>query len=118
MQARRLAEDREWDAIKRGDDPAALSAFLNKHPNGAHAADAAQLVRALQNEQNTWANAHTSKDLEKLRNYLKTYPDGRYKKSAQDEIDQLEKASQQQPLPDIVCKKDQNTGIKPSIQLG
>jgi TonB family protein len=118
MQARRLIEDKEWDAVKGSDDLAALTAFSNKHPNGAHTLEAAQLVRALQNEHAIWANAHNSKDLEKLRDYLKTYPDGHFRKAAQDELDLLEKASQQSPLPEIACKKDLSSGIKPPIQAG
>jgi len=88
-QARTLQEQAEWNALKNGKDLEALTAFLNKFPQGAHASDGRNLMRDLQLEQEAWLSARGSKDVAQLKAYLEKYPQGQYAGAAREEMSKL-----------------------------
>lgn len=88
-QARVLQEQAQWNSLKGGKDLEALTAFVNKSPQGPYAADARILMDDLQREQELWVSARASKDITQLQAYLTKYPEGQYAGAARDEIAKL-----------------------------
>jgi hypothetical protein len=103
-QARTLQEQAEWNALKGGKDLEALTAFVNKFPQGAHASEARNLIGGLQAEQEQWLAARASKDVEQLKAYVAKYPEGQYARSAQAEISKLSDNRQAAPTPEAADK--------------
>lgn len=90
QQALILQEQVEWDSLKGGKDLEALTAFVNRFPQGPHVSDARNLMRDLQAEQEQWLSARASNDRALLKAYLEKYPGGQYAGAARQEIARLD----------------------------
>jgi len=90
QQAVMLQEQVEWNLLKGGKDVEALTAFVNKFPQGVHASEARNLIGGIQAEQEQWLAARASKDVTQLHAYLTKYPEGLYARGAQAEIAKLQ----------------------------
>jgi outer membrane protein assembly factor BamD (BamD/ComL family) len=71
---------------------AAYQQFLSNHPTGQHSVDAADRIRALQDEQ-AWAQAKQANTAEGYRDYLQKQPAGTHVKEAQEAVTAAQRAA-------------------------
>ncbi len=90
------ADDISWKIACKTNTAAAYRGYLDKWPKGLHAAEAADRIEDLTNDQYLWdyLNAHSSPDTleENLRAYLEAFPGGLYAKEAREQITVNERA--------------------------
>jgi hypothetical protein len=101
-------EDMHWQAVKVDPSISAYSNYLEKHPDGKHAAAAKeqlsqlqtnaekkQVLAARQAEENRWRQSQESNTLLAYEEYLALYPNGRFADEANGNIAVLEQAQHQ-----------------------
>ncbi|HEX2890143.1 serine/threonine-protein kinase [Vineibacter terrae] len=94
----RAGEGQAWQAAMQADTAAAYRAFLERYPDGRHAAEARQRLAAAervaagrQEEDELWRRAQAATTAEPVRDYLQRYPSGRYAEAARRKLADLQK---------------------------
>ncbi len=89
-QARRVEEERAWQAARDSATLGALSSFLARYPGGVHFGQADSLFRVLkQADDRTWEAVSGSGKVEPFQSYLAQYPHGLHAGYAVQKIDSL-----------------------------
>lgn len=93
----REAEDRAyWRQTGESGSEAGLRAYLNRYPNGLHAATARERLAAITAEREdagdrtAWDRARRADTVAGYQAYLRAYPQGAYEPEARDRLDQLQ----------------------------
>ena len=73
---RKEDQDQAFAAVKRADLLGAINAFLTKHPESSHTAEARLLREALEAREKARAAAMAGENAAVLKAFLRTYPDG------------------------------------------
>lgn len=78
----------EWESAKAARSADAINEFIEKHPSGQQAGEARALLSSVQQEESQWLEASKDGTLQALHNYATTFPDSRFRKSAEQARDQ------------------------------
>jgi hypothetical protein len=94
-QAQNSAEDKAWTAASRTGDAAAIAAYLQQYGSGTHAAEARQLLSALEEkarkEQKAWADAFRAGTAAAMNEYLQHHGSGAHAPEARQRLAVLER---------------------------
>jgi outer membrane protein assembly factor BamD (BamD/ComL family) len=82
----------DWNTANTQGNVAAYQAFLSKHPNDPHDADAQQRIQTLQDSQ-AWMTAQTANTLQSYQQYLASEPSGAHAADARNQITSLQRAA-------------------------
>jgi uncharacterized protein YdbL (DUF1318 family) len=82
----------DWNQANTQGTVGAYRAFLAKHPNDAHDADAQQRIQTLQDDQ-AWMSAQNANTLQSYQQYLVSEPMGTHAQDAQSRITDMQRAA-------------------------
>ena len=82
----------DWAQATTEGTAEAYQAFLNKYPNGTHAADARQRIRQIQDGE-AWITAETANSVDSYRQYIAAEPQGANVQAAHEQLAALQRAA-------------------------
>ena len=87
-------EQQFWQRIQSGEDTKAMHAYLDKYPDGSHAAAVQERLAAnvARQEQQLWRQAQAGESIQPIQAYLDKYPSGIHVAAAQEKLDAILKA--------------------------
>ena len=83
---------KDWDRANTTGTPAAYQEFLQRHPKDAHAEEARERMRTLEDAQ-AWSAAETANTAEAYQQYLQSEPAGGHAQAARDKLAAIQAAA-------------------------
>lgn len=89
IQSTAQQEQELWNAIEQGKEMADIEDYLNRYPDGDHAAQAQELKSQFQEMADQWAKVEAAADPDQLQKFISKYPDSPYRDKAVAAIDKI-----------------------------
>jgi SPOR domain len=84
--------ENDWNQATAANTVAAYEAYLQKHPDGNHRAEADARITKI-NETDAWNHATQANTVQSYQDYLQRKPDGEHAQQAKDSIESIQRAN-------------------------
>lgn len=111
-----------WSEVEAQGSEVSIRNYLAQYPDGQHADEARQLLRAIEKQrggraaaadQRAWSEARNADTVAALRGYLEARPEGAFAAEAQARIDDLQRLSKEEHIREKALSEEQALGLNP-----